>query len=452
MSAALDYTYRYPYASSLDTGPQRGDLKLATCSEGDRHPYFFDGRILEPRTVADMLLVLNDVVRTHFFLPMPPNLDPVLTSSEEMLRLEGFSGCCGVYARVDLQASAFDGSVQGRGTTNVDFNNPMIRAFSRIRETEDVRLAVGTDEVALSRADETTVEKKVKLPLRWIKSFSEVQVYQPGLELKHEISGPDALKFMRTLPRSSAPKRPSFVAQSGKSLRVSQREKPGAVRLNGLHRLKVLEPLFVRAKSLRVWADNETSTSAWEAVFDHGRFLLMLSPEVFRGFSGEGQILETLAKGTSLNLLSNVRAQLKWQARIDAEAISQLLNVDSGEVLGALATLGSRGLAGYDLASAQYFHRELPFDLDQVENLQPRLKAARSLLQDGKVVLAKTESESAASYNVAGTGVTHIVRIHPDGDGCTCPWFSKYRGERGPCKHILAAQLFVDEPTSPQKV
>ena len=76
-----------------------------------------------------MLLVLSDVVRTHFFLPQPALLDPVVTSNEAMLRFEGFSGCCGVYARVDLPAEAFDSDIQGRGTTNVDFNNPTVFKF-----------------------------------------------------------------------------------------------------------------------------------------------------------------------------------------------------------------------------------------------------------------------------------------------------------------------------------
>ncbi|MFC8869784.1 SWIM zinc finger family protein [Streptomyces sp. NPDC057148] len=24
---------------------------------------------------------------------------------------------------------------------------------------------------------------------------------------------------------------------------------------------------------------------------------------------------------------------------------------------------------------------------------------------------------------------------------CTCPWWAKYRGGRGPCKHMLAARM-----------
>ncbi len=98
--------------------------------------------------------------------------DPVVTCNEGAVRFEGFSGCCGVYARVDLDERAFQGDLYRTGTTNVDFNNPMRAALTRLRDDEETRLAVGADEVVLSRGADSVVEKKVKLPIRWIKGFS----------------------------------------------------------------------------------------------------------------------------------------------------------------------------------------------------------------------------------------------------------------------------------------
>src|ERR1051326_2628121 len=125
MAATIDFTYRYQFASGVRISDGERGLELATCDARKAHPHFFSGRVHEPRAMADMLIVLSDVVRTHYFLPRPANLDPVVTSSPDMLRFEGFSGCCGVYARVDLPAAAFDREMQGRGTTNVAFNGPM---------------------------------------------------------------------------------------------------------------------------------------------------------------------------------------------------------------------------------------------------------------------------------------------------------------------------------------
>ncbi len=281
MSAtAIDFTYRYPFASGLSESRQGLGLSLATCGVSHDHPHFFDGRMREPQLVGRLLLGVSEVVTTHYFLPRPPLIDPVVTSSAAMLRVEGFSGCCGVYARADLPAEAFDRDIQGKGTTNVDFNSPMRAALSRLREHDEVRLAVGRNELALERGDEVVIEKKVTLPVRWVKGFSEVQAYQPALVQRLEVSPAEARQLIRSLPRGGVPKRPSYVVQSGRALRISQRESPGAIRVSGLHRLRVLEPLLLRAKCLTIWSDEDTGTSAWEIQYPTGRFFLMLSPEL----------------------------------------------------------------------------------------------------------------------------------------------------------------------------
>lgn len=451
MSAALDFTYQYAFPSGIgNTANGKPQLALATCDANHTQPYFFDGRVRQPRIMGDMLYTLSDVVRTHFFLPRPALLDPVLTSNEELLRLEGFSGCCGVYARVDLPASAFDGECHGRGTTNVDFNTPMRNALLRLRDSEDVQFSVGQDEVVLSKGIEKTVEKKVKLPLRWIKGFSEVQAYQPRLNLAMEVSAAEALRFVRTLPKAAKPKMPSYAVSAARSIRLSQRFQPGAVPILGTHRVKVIEPLLPRARSLKVWADQDSGASAWEVCYATGSFFLMISPEVFRGFSGEGQMLAALSKPPSDAVIATVRASLKWQSLLDAEQLASDLGLAKAEVESALAVLGSRGLAGFDANMQNYFHRELPFDLDRVEEMQPRLGNARKLVEGGQVRRLPSTDAGTGLFEVQGTGTMHRVKFADGQQSCTCPWFSKYQGQRGPCKHILAASL-VEEDAETEK-
>jgi len=445
-AAAIDYTYRYPFASSVGQFDRGFGLRLATCGANHEHPHFFEGRLLYPRIVGDMLIALSDVVRTHYFMPNVSGLvDPVVTSNEEMLRFEGFSGCCGLYARVDLDQQAFESELQGRGTTNVDFNNPMRAALIRLRDRSDARLSVGQDQVALSRDGQSTVEKKVALPVRWIKAFCEVQAYQPSMELRLEVGAAEARRFVRSIPRGNAPKRPCFISQLGKSLRLSQRDKRGAIRVQGVNRLRALEPLMGSAKNLRIWFDPDARTSGWEIEMDGGRFFLMISPEIYRGFSGEGQMLEKLATGDWAEALAGVQSQLSWQSQIDQTELAEKTGFDAAQVEAALAVLGSRGLAGYDVTSGKYFHRVLPFDLDKIEKLQPRLKGARKLLEDKKVELLKTLGGDEFDLSAGGTGVTHHVRLRADGDKCSCPWYSKHQGQRGPCKHILAARMLTGE-------
>jgi hypothetical protein len=442
MAAALDFTYQYAFSSGLeDTKARTPTLSLATCNLDHSHPYFFDGQVRSPRIMGDMLVTLSDIVRTHFFMPRPVLLDPVLTSNEELLRLEGFSGCCGVYARVDFPAEAFEGECHGRGTTNVDFNTPMRNALMRLRDGDDVGFSVGKDEVVLRKGGDKTIEKKVKLPVRWIKGFSEVQAYQPRLSLRMEISAAEALRFTRSLPRAVQPKMPSYAVSAGKSIRLSQRPRKGAVKILGTHRVKVIEPLLVRAKQVHVWSDEDSGTSAWEVRFPTGSFFLMISPEVYRGFSGEGQVLSELATPPSDLCLLKVRAQLTWQSHINPADLAAKLDFTPEEVETALAVLGSRGLAGFDAARGRYFHRELPFDLEKVEQLQPRLKGARKLVEQGGIAQVEAVPEGDIVYQIPGTGTLHRVTIRDGQDSCTCPWFSKNQGQRGPCKHILAARL-----------
>ena len=93
--------------------------------------------------------------------------------------------------RVDLPAEAFDSELQGRGTTNVDFNSPMRAALGRLRDQDDARLAVGSDRVELSKGEDSVVEKKVKLPIRWIK----------GIQRGAALSADDAIEAGGVVPR-----------------------------------------------------------------------------------------------------------------------------------------------------------------------------------------------------------------------------------------------------------
>jgi hypothetical protein len=436
---ALAHHYRYLEPSSLTATLGGAELHLATCGTAGEHPHFFRGQVLEPRLIADLLLTLMAVVRTHFWQPRPVLLDPVVTASEPCLRFEGFSGCCGVYARVDVAAKAFDAEIHGRGTTNVDFNDPMRVALGRLGDDEKVGLAVGREGVELERAGGTVIEKPVRLPTRWLKGFSEVQAYQLGLRLRHECSGAQARQFLQGLPARGADRIGIIAGLSG--LRLSTIAPTGSVLVGGIRRLRVLAPVAGRIRGLRLWADAEAGTTGWEVEFNQARLFLMLSPELKRGFSGEGQALSTLAGGDWEAALARVRAELHWQAELDPAAIAARTGLAVAQVSAALTALGTRGLAGFDVSTQRFFHRELPFAQDRVETLQPRLVDARQLVAEGKVSIVPGLPEGRLELTVQGSEVRHYVRLLEAGDKCSCPWFSRHQGQRGPCKHILAARI-----------
>ena len=437
-AVAIDYTYDYRFPSQV----ANDRIALATTGGSVDADQFFHGVLRRPRVVGDLLTVLAKVVRTHFFDARPPDLDPVVTSSPAMLRFEGFSGCCGVYARVDLDERAFDSEVQTFGTTNVDFNEPMRRELSRLRDGERVCLSVGREAVELHRAGQTTIERKVELPVRWIKAFGEVQVYQSQLARQMEISGADFRRFLPTVPKHT--RQALYAVPSGKSLRVSQRGGQNSIPINGAERLRVFQPLLPHAVRVLIWLEPESGTTGWQLETEIGSLTLLISPERYRGFSGEGQLLSRLATGDWQTVLPDIQPLLHWQTKIDPAELASRTGHRVAQVEAALAVLGSRGLAGFDAASGFYFHRRLPFDLERVEQLQPRLQNARKLLDAGDVNVLQHPNDQEWDVEVAGTGVAHHVRLRPDGDRCTCPWFSKHQGGRGPCKHVLAARMFVE--------
>lgn len=251
---AIDFRYRYRGGSCAEQQAETLGLRLATCGGPESHPHFFDAKIAQPRVVSAALLTVAEVVRTHFFLPRPGLLDPVVTCNDNVLRFEGFSACCGVYVRVDLSDETFDRPIVGRGTTNVDFNNDMRRGLTRLRASQDAGLSVGAAELSLRVDESRVIEKKVKLPLRWIKSFCETAAYLPELEPKFTVSGSDLLRFLRSVTRDAAKSAPAWIVNSGGGLRMSLRQTKDGARVLGAARLRVLENVAQLAERAEIYA------------------------------------------------------------------------------------------------------------------------------------------------------------------------------------------------------
>ncbi len=93
---------------------------------------------------------------------------------------------------------------------------------------------------------------------------------------------------------------------------------------------------------------------------------------------------------------------------------------------------------GYDVTEAAYFHRVFPYSADAAARLNPRLVGARQLVLDGCVAL-----EAGYAWVTSGDE-RYRVRVD-DGRAvsCTCPWWGRHRGDRGPCKHVLAVGMVL---------
>lgn len=451
-ATALAHTYRYAEPSAVVAGRERSPhMRLATSGGVAPHPHFLTGNLVQPQLVASLLLGLADVVRSRWFVPMTAQrlaaiLDPVVTSGDQ-LRFEVFSACCSTYARVDLADEAIEADRRGHGTTNVDFNDTLRAALSGLRGDDPARLSVGWEGIELETGAARVIEKKVKLPVRWLKGFVEVQAHQTRMRPALECSGEQARRFLRELPRGGSRGRPMGVTSDRLGLKMTQRPDRDAVVVAGIERLRVLEPLAARASRLEIARDELTGSSIWTLFCDIARFHLVLSPEVDRGFSGEGQVLHSLASNAGAALVARVRATLAWQSALSRESLAQRLGAEVAAIDGALNRLATAGLVGFDTSSGHFFRRELPFDLGRVETLHPRLRDARELVAAGAVQLRPGANSAQLEAEVQGESAVYLVRITPERARCTCRWYAKHDVTRGPCKHVLAAQIAAGRDT-----
>lgn len=453
MAAAepIEQHYHYPFSSKLIADPAKPQLTLAASSAPVSESLYFSGALKQPQLAAGLLLATSEVALQRYYYPpgmvaaMIRAADPVVTAADSRLRFESFSQCCGVYARTDMLPDMLAPETFGKGTTNVDFNPPMRAALSKIRGGNSLDLRVTPDQVAISSDQGGAVEHKVKLPLRWLKGFAEVQALAAGLVHRATLKGPAARQFLAGLSNQVKAKERVWLIPAGTGLRQSQRASDEAIASAALGRLAAMKPLARHAECLNIYG-SASGVSGFELDFGSARFLLVLSVQASRGFSGEGQLLKALGSADADAALARVRASLKWQSGISPADLAADLNLPPAQILTALALLAAQGLVGVDPREGSYFHRELPFDLSRIEGLHPRLKNARKLHAAGAVKKLASVGQKVEA-TVANDGVDHRVRYHDDSFHCTCIWHARTLGDSGPCKHVLAAMLAGDEET-----
>lgn len=458
-TARAEHTYRYLHESTYAPGDGVG---LASAGGREANPFFFRGFVADASQTARGLLAVAEVSRTRYFDPGAAALarDPVVTCNGSVLRFEAFSSCNGVYARLDVDQCGFDAELLDWGTTNVDVNEPLRAALTGVLSGEPLRLSVGSESLGVETMDAAVIERRVPLPQRWLRGFAEVQIAMTVMDPVAELGTAGARATIRDLPSRSTGNAPIWLGFSAAGVRPTRRSGSGSVGLVGPQRLATMRRLAPHVRGLTVFAPPVVGSrssrdgpalgpSAWVLDLDSARLTVVLSAELYRGFSGEGGVLRALgaADGT---VVEAVAASLSGQACLEPAALvdPERDDVGLGEIEDALHVLAATGRVGYDLHLAAYFHRDLPFDRSCLEGMHPRLRDARTLLAQGGVELG---SDAAT---VRSGDVVHTVRDGPargdtvrSGDGptvdptCTCAWHAKHRGERGPCKHVLAVEL-----------
>lgn len=437
-----DLQYQYSGVSTYTKEKGVNSLVLAHQTEIEavnNIPCFFWGTLTDPYVTAKCWSTIAKVVRSSFG-PTPPSLrDPIVSAGTERIRFEGFSSCNGVYVRLDMKPESIDGEFIASGTTNVDFNDPMLNALNSIQKNEKVTLAVGQQDVQVITSKAKVTEKKVTLPMRWIKGLTSVQLYLADMDLKFELNKIQTIQLFQTLPKGNV-KGDFFITKRAGKFMFSTIMTTDGVRIGGIHRLRLLDGVLAISEKIFIYESADKQTCALVCEFGKMHLLMAFSPDAYRGFSGEGKALEHMTENVPVEWVYGLNSLLKSNETFDPTLLSIEHDIDFGTMDQLTSSLSSIGLLGYDLMGRNHFYRQLPFKTARILSLNPRLKNAKKLVDNEEVQMLRNEA-GYVEANVKGTGVQHKVVLDHLGDRCTCEWFTAYQGKRGICKHILAVKM-----------
>ena len=442
--AAVEQTYAYLAPSTVAVDSDGTEVTLSTSGGGSPHPYFFTGFLGEPRQTAQALLAVAEVARTRYYVP-PGSAsrlaaaDPVVTSNVDRLRFESFSGCAGVYARLDLEPELLGGEAAAWGTTNVDFNLPMRAALARVHDADAMLMHVGHDEVRVTTLAGSEVERKVPLPERWVKGFAEVQVSASQMLLRHELGRGGGASVPPELCRGPARAESPGRRLPGGTLRLTTQPDDGAVCIAGPERLRLLEkllPVRAVAAGLRAAADLAARRRAER---------LGARPErrPRRVRAQPGALPRVLRRGRRplrhwpppTTQPSKRSPSCSTASRRSTPARSRRRRASTGRRSRPRSARSARRAV-----SAMTCRQ----GRSSIESFRT---TARSSTRCIRVCSGRVSSSTrvpcgstAKAATVASGDVEYVVRFDDDGARCTCAWFARHRGERGPCKHVLAAE------------
>ncbi|MDJ1470040.1 SWIM zinc finger family protein [Xanthocytophaga flava] len=442
-----DLAYHYSIPSTVQRIETQTNIFLSHYNEDavKEVSCFFWGKLKEPYLTAKCLTTLSKVVRSRFALS-PQEIaamrDPIVTAGAGKMRFEAFSSCNGIYARLDILPEGLDGEFLSSGTTNVDFNEPMINALTGILKQDEVFLSVGQKEVILEKQGEQVVERKVTLPTRWIKGLTSVQLYLAEMDEVCKLTKLQTIQLFQTLPKGTIRTAYYLTMRAGKAI-FTPASMDGAIMIGGLHRVRLLEGLLPFIDNFSVYATPDRQASAFVLSMGALRFIFSLSADPYRGFSGEGNVLDNLTDNIPLEWIRGANHLLKANEEFNPTLFSLENDIEFETVESLCPSLSAMGLLGYDLTTRQHFYRRLPYKPERIASLNPRLKNARKLIEKEEIELL-IHTPTCTEARVKGTNVWHTVLIDEHTQRCTCQWFTDYQGMRGPCKHILSVRILTE--------
>lgn len=440
--SVLEVNYRFAQRSSMDATPTGAHLFLAA-AQGDDRSHFLKARCLRSDVTAKALCAVSEIAGSRFYPPLPglePSLgeaDPVVSVGPNVVRIEGFSMCSSAYIRLDLDDDSLDVTNRMPGAVHVDFRAELRAALAQMDTGNDLHLSIASHVGELADQSGFTFERNVALPVRWIKGFGHVQAHMAGMRHAFGVTNSALRRFVHNLPHAQSDPL-QWVSAHAAEAYISAQKTSGGIALQSGHRLRVIDALIPLAEDVQVYANDAQASTAWVFRFKEQRLTLVLNGVPRPGFADDGRILAQIGKRKKSN--AKIRAHLHQQDRVDADDIFKDTGLSKDQIDRGLALLASMGIVGFDLEDESFFHRLLPFGLDQLSMQNSLLQDALALLERGAVSI----DAAAGIGRVASQDVIHIVQLG-DIPFCTCAGYAKHQSKGEPCEHILAVEILESD-------
>ena len=284
-------------------------------------------------------------------------------------------------------------------------------------------------------------ERQVEMPNRWIRALGNTAGIHKKMLFAFSVKGILAKQFIAKLPSATSKEQSGFLTYSPSGIKILPHYSKNSVFILGIHRLSALKRVMTDVKSISFYAPTSEDTKegvAIEVSLSNARITITLTAKSYQGYSGEGVLLSSLAQQEVLDDADRILTNLSFNSVVATNKI----NLDKKSLENVLAVLAVSGKLGFDLFENSYFHRELPHDPDRVLKDNPRLISAQRLVETQNVEYI---SENQFMVHSLDNDYRVIYSADENTCKCTCKWYLSHQNSRGPCKHILAVELWRDK-------
>ena len=398
-------------------------------------------------------------------------LDPVISVHPDAVIFEAFSLDESTYARVSVPNENLEtfGEVQ-YGTTNIDFSQGLADEIYRVRSYRPAWLKVAQNQVQMATRAGARLEKKIDLPVSWVKGFLQVQSAAALDGHRLRISAASLREILGILEQNKAkhgPRSLRFQLKKGTypsifidpwGIEIKEREFKfegdfeGEIRIWGRRRLLVLTDVLPVIDQVDIQLLGSGMPSFWSVQLDGHQLDLGLSGWSNNDWAQKASF-DLLASSNIDDpiLLEKVEAWLLKKLSGTTTTCAEQLSIKPNMATAALQQLCKEGKAMYDPTIKKYRWRDLFPTGVRVETKDEQQSYANSLLNEGKVKkISEKQIEQNILYEFEVEGQkTFKTLIIRDLDGrvkraeCTCGFFRHNKLRKGPCAHLTASLLSI---------